>query len=159
MAFGAALLYILVHSVGKAGLFLIAGIVEQKTHTKDLSELGGLLKSIPLAAISFLLCAFTIIGLPPFGGFFSKFYLILATAGAGYYGLAALCIITALVTLLYLVRLFEGMFLGEAKTPIEGKVPLTMNSVVLICGVLSLVIGLYVKIPLSYITLITNSIR
>jgi len=151
LAFGAALLYILVHSVGKAGLFLTAGIVEQKTHTKNLNQLGGLMKSIPLAAISFLLCAFSIIGLPPFGGFFSKFYVILAAASAGHTVLAALGIITAFVTLLYLIRLFDGIFLGEVKTPLKGKVPATMNSVVLTCGVISLFIGIFVRYPLNFI--------
>ncbi|MDD5292511.1 MAG: proton-conducting transporter membrane subunit, partial [Candidatus Omnitrophica bacterium] len=151
LAFGAALLYILVHSVGKAGLFLTAGIVEQKTHTKNLNQLGGLMKSIPLAAVSFLLCAFSIIGIPPFGGFFSKFYVILATARAGHTALAALGIITAFVTLLYLIRLFDGIFLGEVKTPLKGKVPMTMTSVVLTCGIISLLIGLFVRYPLNFI--------
>lgn len=151
MAIGAALLYILVHSVGKAGLFLTAGIVEQKTHTRNLTKLGGLMQSMPLVAFAFLLSAFSIIGLPPFGGFFSKFYVVLATAEAGYLFFAAMAILTAFITLLYLMRLFNGIFLGEVKTSPEGKTPFSMTSVVLICGILSLAIGVFVKYPLNLV--------
>ncbi len=148
-AVSAALLYILVHSVGKAGLFLAAGIVEQKTHTKDLSRLGGLIKPMPVVAFSFLLCAFSIIGLPPFGGFFSKFYVVFATAEAGYRFVASLAILTAFVTLLYLLRFFNHVFLGDIKTPVKGRVPFGMGFVVLICGALSLLIGVFVKYPIG----------
>ncbi|MBN1404916.1 MAG: NADH-quinone oxidoreductase subunit L [Candidatus Omnitrophica bacterium] len=150
-AISAALLYILVHSIAKAGLFLIAGIVEQKTHTKDLNSMGGLLQIMPVAAVSFLLCAFAIIGLPPFGGFFSKFFLIIAAADAGYNFASAMLIFTAVITLLYLLRLFNGIFLGEVKTKASGSVAITMNSVVFICGVLSLLIGLFIRYPLNFV--------
>jgi len=151
MAIGGALLYILVHSFGKAGLFLTAGIVEQGTHTKDLRQLGGLIKVAPLAAFAFLLSAFSIIGIPPFGGFFSKFYVILGTAESGYRFLAALGIITAFMTLLYLMRLFNGIFLGEEKTPLKPGTPFAMTSVVLVCGVVSLAIGLFIKYPVAWV--------
>jgi len=158
-SFIAALLFILVHSIGKAGLFLTAGIVEHKTHTKDLRELGGLIKTMPVAALSYLLCAFSIIGLPPFGGFFSKFYLILATASAGYYGAAALGIAIALVTLVYLFRLFDGIFLGAAKKSVDAHVPLTMNFVVFVFGALSLLIGLFIKYPFDFLFTVSRSIH
>ena len=149
MGIAAGLLYILVHSVGKAGLFLTAGIVEQRTHTKDLTKLGGLMQSMPVAAAAFLLSAFSIIGLPPFAGFFSKFYVVLATAAAGYRFIAAVAIATAFVTLLYLMRLFNGIFLGEMKTQPAGVTPKTMTSVVVACGALSLLLGFLVAYPLE----------
>ena len=52
------LLYILMHGMAKGGLFLCAGIVEQNTHTKDIRKLGGLIQTMPLTAIAFLLCCF-----------------------------------------------------------------------------------------------------
>ena len=44
------LLYILMHGLAKGGLFLRAGIVEQKTHTKDITKMGGLIKVMPVTA-------------------------------------------------------------------------------------------------------------
>lgn len=150
----AALFYILVHSIAKAGLFLTVGIIEQRTHTKDLNQLGGLLKRFPMVAVAYLLCAFGIIGLPPFGGFFSKFYLILATARAGYVLIAVVAVITAVVTLLYLMRLFNGMFLGESTIQIDGEPHVAMTGIVLICGIFSLLLGLFA----NYFMTMTNQI-
>ena len=64
-----ALLYILMHGIAKGGLFLCAGIVEQNTGTKDITKMGGLMKTMPVTAVSFLFCAFSVMGIPPFGGF------------------------------------------------------------------------------------------
>jgi len=57
----------------KAGLFLCAGIVEQKTHIKDITKLGGLIKTMPVTAVSFLLCAFSVMGIRRSAVFFSKY--------------------------------------------------------------------------------------
>ncbi len=151
LSIGAGLLYVLVHSFGKAGLFLSAGIVEQRTHTKELSELGGLGPYMPVVAGAFLLNAFSIIGLPPFGGFFSKFYVILTTAEAGHLVLAGAGILTAFVTLLYLMKMFNGIFTGPVRTQVVGKTPFTMSSVVVICALVSLAIGIWIRYPLDLV--------
>ncbi len=71
------LLYILMHGLAKAGLFLSAGIIEQNAKTKDITKMGGLINTMPVTAISFLFCALSVMGVPPFGGFFSK-YMVFA---------------------------------------------------------------------------------
>ena len=83
MAVGGGLLYILMHGVAKGGLFLCAGIVEHSTHCKDIRKLGGLIKTMPVTAVSFALCAFSVMGIPPFGGFFSKYLVITGTLASG----------------------------------------------------------------------------
>ena len=70
------LLYILMHGIAKGGLFLCAGIVEQNTHTKDITQMGGLARTMPITAVSFLFCSFSVMGIPPFGGFFSKYMVM-----------------------------------------------------------------------------------
>ena len=84
-----SLLFILMHGLAKAGLFLCAGIVIHATHKSDIREMGGLIKTMPVTAVSFLVCAFSVIGIPPFGGFFSKFLVIMGTLNAGRIWLAA----------------------------------------------------------------------
>jgi NADH:ubiquinone oxidoreductase subunit 5 (subunit L)/multisubunit Na+/H+ antiporter MnhA subunit len=73
------LLYIMMHGLAKGGLFLCAGIVEQNTKTKDIMQMGGLIKTMPVTAISFLLCSFSVMGIPPFGGFFSKYMVMIGS--------------------------------------------------------------------------------
>ena len=117
LAFAASMLFILVHSTAKAGLFLSAGIIEHTTHTKDISLMGGLYKVIPITAVAFLLCAASIVGVPPMGGFFSKFLLIAATTASGNYIVAFVFVLAATLTILYMLRVYYKVFLDTPKNP------------------------------------------
>jgi formate hydrogenlyase subunit 3/multisubunit Na+/H+ antiporter MnhD subunit len=110
-----ALLYILMHGLAKAGLFLSAGIIEQNAGTKDIRKLGGLLRTMPVTAVSFLFCAFSVMGIPPFGGFIAKYMVISSAIGGGQIALGAVFMAGAVLTILYLFRLFSRVFLGQAK--------------------------------------------
>ncbi|MBM3255288.1 MAG: NADH-quinone oxidoreductase subunit L [Candidatus Omnitrophica bacterium] len=151
ISFKIALVYILAHSLAKAGLFLCAGIIEHKTGSKNINELGGLLKTMPYTATAYLLCAFSIIGIPPFLGFWPKLMVVLLSFKAGYLLAGTAAVIGALLTLFYLMRLFEGVFLGEAKIQAREDAGSFMVAVVLILGVLSLFLGLLVKLPLNLV--------
>ena len=120
------LLYILMHGLAKGGLFLCAGIVEHNTHTKDIRKLGGLIKTMPLTAIAFLFCSFSLMGIPPFGGFFSKFMVISGAVSAGNPWVAAVFVLGALMTILYLLRVFKAVFLGK---PQGGSEALEANGI------------------------------
>jgi NADH:ubiquinone oxidoreductase subunit 5 (subunit L)/multisubunit Na+/H+ antiporter MnhA subunit len=141
------LLYILMHGLAKGGLFLCAGIVEQKTHTKDIMKLGGLIKTMPFTAIAFLLCALSVMGIPPFGGFFSKLMVLTGAVEAKETGgpwMAAVFVFGAVLTILYLIRVFNRVFLGEAHTePVKEGSPV-MVTCVWALAVLGLIAGLYV---------------
>jgi NADH:ubiquinone oxidoreductase subunit 5 (subunit L)/multisubunit Na+/H+ antiporter MnhA subunit len=110
-----ALLYILMHGLAKAGLFLSAGIIEQNAGTKDITKLGGLLRTMPVTAVSFLFCAFSVMGIPPLGGFIAKYMVISSAIGGGQLALGAVFMAGAVLTILYLFRLFSRVFLGEAR--------------------------------------------
>ncbi|MBI5573630.1 MAG: NADH-quinone oxidoreductase subunit L [Elusimicrobia bacterium] len=160
-----AIFFILVHGLGKAGLFLSAGIVEHNTHEKDIRKLGGLSKTMPITSVAFVLCALSIIGFPPFGGFFSKLYVIMSVVQKGKILLASLAVLGAVLTLLYLFRLYNAVFLGTARgTDAERNTELTRNNymektkgmvvIVLVLGLLSLLTGLFPQVFLSFIELI-----
>ena len=143
-----ALLYVLMHGLAKGGLFLCAGIVEQKTHTKDITQLGGLRRQMPITALSFLLCALSVMGVPPLGGFFSKSMVIIGAADAGRPWIAATFVLGAVFTILYLMRVFNRVFLGEAvisDVPREGS--RTMVGSVAALTVLSVVAGVAINWP------------
>ncbi len=135
-----ALLYILMHGLAKGGLFLSAGIIEQNTGTKDITKLGGLIKTMPVTAVAFLFCAFSVMGVPPLGGFFSKYLVIAGAVDGGNGKLAFVFILGAVLTIVYLFRLFTMLFLGEAKVPGKEKTGLMVFSVALL-AVLSLAAG------------------
>jgi proton-translocating NADH-quinone oxidoreductase chain M len=150
-----SLLFILMHGLAKAGLFLCAGIVIHAVHTKDIREMGGLIKTMPVTAVAFLVCAFSVIGIPPFGGFFSKFLVILGTVQAGQTWVAALALFTAVLTMYYLFKVFSMVFLGEARHPApEGTK--SMVYVVAALAVLSLAAGLLVAFPMKLANIATT---
>jgi NADH:ubiquinone oxidoreductase subunit 5 (subunit L)/multisubunit Na+/H+ antiporter MnhA subunit len=146
-----AILYILMHGLAKGGLFLCAGIVEQNTKTKDITQLGGLLKTMPVTCIAFLLCAFSVMGIPPFGGFFSKYMVMTSTVQTGGVWLMLVFLAGAIMTVIYLFRAFEKVFLGELKTsPAKEGSPVMVFSVASL-AVLSLMAGLFVSWPTQFV--------
>lgn len=72
LAFVASMFHVLNHSLFKGLLFMAAGSVHYSTHTKNMEELGGLIKKMPWTALMFLIGSIAIIGLPPLNGFISK---------------------------------------------------------------------------------------
>ena len=151
-ALAGGLLYILMHAISKAGLFLCAGIVEHSLHTKDIRKMGGLIKTMPWTAGSFFLCAFSVMGVPPFGGFFSKDMVIHGAVEAGHPWMAAVFVVGAVMTVIYLLRAFVKVFLGEPHAeyaPHEGSRTMVF-SVALLAG-LSLVSGLLIYYPASLV--------
>jgi proton-translocating NADH-quinone oxidoreductase chain N len=142
-----SLLYILMHGLSKAGLFLCAGIVEQNTKIKDITKLGGLLQTMPVTAASFLFCAFSVMGIPPFGGFFSKYMIISGTLQSGHLMIAAVFLFGAVLTILYLFRTFNLVFLGEVKTSSAREGSSVMVLCVALFAALSLLGGIFIGYP------------
>jgi len=142
-----ALLFILMHGLSKAGLFLCAGIVEQNTKTKDITQLGGLMQTMPVTAVSFLFCAFSVMGIPPFGGFFSKYMVISGALGSGHIIIAAVFLVGAIMTILYLFRTFNLVFLGEAKGQVAAEGSALMVFCVACFALLSLLGGIFISYP------------
>jgi NADH:ubiquinone oxidoreductase subunit 5 (subunit L)/multisubunit Na+/H+ antiporter MnhA subunit len=152
------LLYILRHSLAKGGLFLCAGIVEHSTHTKDIRQMGGLVKRLPITTVAFALCAFSVMGFPPFGGFFAKFMVIDGAVLTGYPWLAGVFIIGAVMTVIYLLRVFVKVFFGELSHPDIKEGSWEMVSSVSILGVLSLLGGIFINIPANLASFIVDTI-
>ena len=152
VALAGSLLYFLAHGLGKAALFLCAGVIEHQTHTKDIRQLGGLMKTMPITAVVFFISAMSVIGMPPFAGFFSKFMVITGTLQKGEIVLAAVAIATAFLTLIYLLRLFNKVFLGETNShPGVREGTPSMLFVLSVFAILSLLGGLFVAGPMSLV--------
>jgi NADH:ubiquinone oxidoreductase subunit 5 (subunit L)/multisubunit Na+/H+ antiporter MnhA subunit len=145
------LLYILMHGIAKGGLFLSAGIIEQNTKTKDITRMGGLINIMPITAVSFLFCAFSVMGIPPFGGFFSKYLVIFGSVKSGQFLIALTFIIGAFMTVIYLFRLFNLVFLGEAKGFFSKEGSKLMVFCVALLAFLSLASGVLANYPADFL--------
>jgi len=79
----AGIMHIMNHSVGKGLLFLVVGAISYSTGTRSIKDLSGLARSAPLTAAAFIIGMLAILGVPPFSGFWSKFYLLIAAIQLG----------------------------------------------------------------------------
>lgn len=152
------MLYILTHSVAKGGLFLCAGIVEHTVHTKDITKMGGLYKTMPKTAVAFIFCAFSVMGIPPFGGFFAKYLVIDGIVSAGNVTLGIVFIIGAVMTVMYLTRLFIKVFLGKQTFPDSKEGTPLMVASVIVLAALSLALGIFIGMPSGLASLIGGGI-
>ncbi|MFH1429750.1 MAG: proton-conducting transporter membrane subunit [Candidatus Margulisiibacteriota bacterium] len=101
LGFSACILHIVNHAIFKQLLFFSAGAVYFKTHTRDLEQLGGLFKKMPLTGTAFLAGALSVSGMPPFNGFISKLLI--------YMSLLSLLMIREPVVSLVSVLLFAAL--------------------------------------------------
>lgn len=158
MGVAGGLLYILMHSLSKAGLFLCAGIVEHQTHTKDIRQMGGLVKRLPITCVAFALCAFSVMGLPPFGGFFAKYMVLNGAFSTDQLWLVITFFVGSLMTIVYLLRVFVKVFFGTCSHPDirEGSWEMVMS--VCFFALLSLITGLFINVPAGFVNFVTDSI-
>jgi NADH:ubiquinone oxidoreductase subunit 5 (subunit L)/multisubunit Na+/H+ antiporter MnhA subunit len=145
-----ALLFILMHGLAKGGLFLCAGIIEHNTHNKNIRRMGGLASTMPITAMSFAACSLSVMGIPPFGGFFSKYFVFSGAAQSGHTAITLVFLVGAVMTILYLFRLFNMIFLGDARGALAREGSAIMVVSVAALAVMSLAAGIFIYFPASF---------
>ncbi|MGM0574884.1 MAG: complex I subunit 5 family protein [Myxococcota bacterium] len=113
LAIAAALLHVMNHSLMKGALFYVAG----SSRARRISELRGLSRRMPVTAVCLVIAAASLVGVPPLGGFFSKWYLLQAAIGASQPWLAAAVIGGSLLAIAYVFRILEAALLAPEKAP------------------------------------------
>jgi len=126
IGFLGALLHVLNHGLFKGLLFLNAGSMLHATGTQDLNRLGGLMKFMPLTAITALVASFSISGVPLFNGFVSKWSIYVAAiqggASARYLPVCALvAILTSALTLASFIKFFGVSFLSRTSALVQER--------------------------------------
>jgi multicomponent Na+:H+ antiporter subunit D len=96
-------MHVAMHAFGKITLFFCAGAVLVAAHKTEISELDGISRAMPLTMIAFLIGSLSIIGLPPAGGTWSKFYLALGALDAGKTWMLAVLMISSVLNVAYLL--------------------------------------------------------
>ena len=107
------LYHALMHSIIKLLLFItVAGVIYRTGKTK-FSELGGLIKKMPLSFLAVLFGIIGLAGMPPFGGFASKWVIYMSLIKGHYYFLLIAMIVSSTAGFLYCYKLIYGIFLGH----------------------------------------------
>ena len=110
-------MHIAMHAFGKITLFFCAGAILVAAHKSNISEMRGLGKQMPITMAAFFIASLSIIGVPPSGGTWSKWFLLMGTVETEQWIIMAVLMISSLLNIAYLLPIpFHAFFSGD-KTP------------------------------------------
>ncbi|MDQ2092169.1 proton-conducting transporter transmembrane domain-containing protein [Marimonas arenosa] len=110
-------MHIAMHAMGKITLFMCAGSIYVATHRTEISQMTGLGRAMPVTFFAFLIGALSIIGLPPLGGSWSKWLLIMGAADTQEWVMIGVLMVSSLLNVAYLLPLVgKGFFLRGNET-------------------------------------------
>jgi len=140
------------HGLSTGALFLLVGMVYERTHTRDLARMGGLMSVTPWLAGTFLFVALSSIGLPGLNNFVGEFLIILGTLGRNVWfgSIAAIAVVLAAI---YLLWAYQRMALGPVPEEHRHHRDLSLREIVVLAPVLAaiLALGVYPKLLLDRI--------
>ncbi|MFQ5837459.1 MAG: complex I subunit 5 family protein [Thermoplasmata archaeon] len=142
-AIAAALFFLINHAIIKSMLFLAAGGVMHMTRERSMLRMGGLARSSPFLAVSFLIGVMALAGLPPLNGFISKLLIFQTLIDAGRLPYVLIALIGAFLSVLYTFRAWLNIFWGESKHVVDGSASLTLLLPVGSLAVLCLILGIF----------------
>lgn len=143
-----AILHIVNHAFMKGSLFMVIGGIQYRFGEFRISQLGQIHKKMPLTVVTLCIAALGMIGIPPTGGFFSKWYIMLGAMTTQQYIYVAVLVISSLLNAVYFFRVMENVFVNKDPqlkevNPPAGKLelPLQMLIPIVVMGLGILVLG------------------
>ena len=134
--------YTVVYVVANLAVFGVINAIEQKTHGKvNRDDYKGLYKTNPKLVMVMTLALFSLAGIPPFAGFFSKFMVFSSAFAQGYHLVVFLALINTVISLYYYLLVVKAMFVDENDSPIEplkSNVMMRISLVVCLAGIILL---------------------
>lgn len=134
--------YVLVYMVANLAAFGVIAAVEQNSGGKmDMDDYNGLYKTNPRLSIIMTLALFSLAGIPPFAGFFSKFFIFAAAFEEGFHVLVFIALINTVISLYYYLLVVKAMFINSNDSPIatfRSDTGTRLGLVLCLAGVLAL---------------------
>ena len=146
-------MHIAMHAFGKITLFFAAGAVMVAAHEKKISRMHGLGRTMPITFGAFFVGSLSIIGLPPAGGSWSKWFLAMGTLEAGQVGLLMVLMLSSLLGLYYLLEVpVKAFFFKPLKDAHhrEGIHEAPTASLIAIIITAIMTVGLFVRPDLAF---------
>lgn len=133
------LVYMFIYMTVTLGMFACIMMIKQKeSASEDIYAFAGLAKKKPILALVIAIILLSMAGIPPFAGFFGKFFIFLAAVKSGLYGLAVIGVLSSVVAAFYYLRIIKIMYFDEADSNIQRDMPFEMKMVALASGLFNL---------------------
>lgn len=110
--------YILVYGVSTLAIFLVLSLVEENSGKVNIDDYNGLYRTNPQLAFFMTLSLFSLAGIPPFAGFFSKFFIFMAAFEAGFHLLVFIALVNTVISLYYYLLVVKAMYINSNESPI-----------------------------------------
>lgn len=114
----ALIFYVLVYAVANLGVFGVLTIVALRNNTTSLDSYAGFYKTNPKLAFIMMLSLFSLAGIPPFAGFFSKFFIFMSAFEAGFHLLVFIALLNTVISLYYYLLIVKAMYITPSDSPI-----------------------------------------
>jgi len=124
-------MHIAMHAMGKITLFFCAGAIYVATGKTEISEMRGIGRTMPVTLAAFLLGALSVIGLPPFGGAWSKYFLMLGAVDRGQIIFAGVLMVSSLLNIAYLLPVVARGYFERGED--EGTGPAVIREAPVFC--------------------------
>lgn len=120
-AFGMTTLvyYIFVYVFSNLAAFGVISSIENNSGKLNIDDYKGLYSTNPKLSFVMMLAMFSLGGIPPFAGFFSKFFIFAAAAEQGFYLLVLIAVVNTIISLYYYLRVVKAMFIDSSENPIH----------------------------------------
>ena len=110
--------YVLVYMLSNLAAFGVIAIVEHRSGKITIDDYNGLYTTNPRLSFVMMIALFSLAGIPPFAGFFSKFFIFAAAAQQGFYVLVFIALLNTILSLYYYLRVIKAMFINKSEEPI-----------------------------------------
>ena len=156
LGMAALVYYILVYLASNLAAFGVIAAIEHKTGKVNMDDYNGLYQTNPKLSFVMMIALFSLAGIPPFAGFFSKFFIFVSAAQMGFYVLVFIALLNTIISLYYYLLVVKAMFINKNEAPIEKfrsdnymRISLFVCSVaIILLGILSVVYDSLV--PISF---------
>ena len=135
--------YILVYMFSNLAIFGVVSVIENRSGKINIKDYNGLYQTNPKLSVVMMLALFSLAGIPPFAGFFSKFFIFSAAVQQGFYVLVFIALLNTVISLFYYLIVVKAMFINKNENPIEtikSDFPVKLSLVV--CTIAIVLVGL-----------------
>jgi NADH-quinone oxidoreductase subunit N len=139
-AFSVVIAYISVYMLMNLGAFGVAAMVYWSTGKETIDAFNGLGRRNPLLAVVMAVCLFSLVGLPPLGGFMVKWYLLISLYKGGLLWLVIVAVFNTLISLYYYARIAYAMFFVDDKQQ-AVRAPVLGGAVLTFCALMIILTG------------------
>lgn len=155
VALAGSLIHVLAHMCIKVTLFLVAGAMIYKTHKRNVDDLNGIGKVMPIVMVCFSIASLGLVGVPPLSGFYSKWFIasgaLETSLGALKYIACAVLLVSAILTAAYLLPIMiKGFFVKDVEV-VKSEPNKLMTIPLIILVSLVFLVGMFSGYIIEYV--------